>query len=60
MSGYILAALPLVVGGFILLINRDYMEPLFTHPVGKWALGLALVLQLIGFLWIRKIVNVEY
>jgi Flp pilus assembly protein TadB len=28
--------------------------------VGKWALGLALVLQLIGFLWIRKIVNVEY
>jgi tight adherence protein B len=60
MSGYILAALPLVVGGFILLINRDYMDPLFTHPVGKWALGLALVLQLIGFLWIRKIVNVEY
>jgi tight adherence protein B len=60
MSGYILAALPVVVGLFILLINRDYMEPLFIHPVGKWALGLALVLQLIGFLWIRKIVNVEY
>jgi tight adherence protein B len=60
MSGYILAALPLVVGGFILLINRDYMEPLFTHPVGKGALGFALVLQLLGFLWIRKIVNVEY
>jgi len=28
--------------------------------VGKGALGFALVLQLIGFLWIRKIVNVEY
>jgi tight adherence protein B len=60
MSGYILAALPMVVGLFIFLINRDYMDPLFTHPVGKGLLGFALVLQLIGFLWIRKIVNVEY
>ena len=60
MSGYILAALPLVVGLFIFLINSEYMNVLFTHPLGKAFLGLAIVLQLIGFLWIRKIVNVEY
>lgn len=60
MSGYILAALPMVVGFFIFLINRGYMQILFTHPMGKALLGLAMVLQLIGFLWIRKIVNVEY
>ncbi len=60
MSGYILAALPMVVGLFIFLINRDYMEILYTHPIGKALLGLAVVLQTIGFLWIRKIVNVEY
>jgi tight adherence protein B len=60
MSGYILAALPLVVGTFIFLLNRDYMDVLFTHPVGKGLLGFAMVLQLLGFLWIRKIVNVEY
>jgi len=60
MSGYILAALPLVVGLFIFLINRDYMEILFVHPMGKALLGLAAVLQFVGFLWIRKIVNVEY
>ncbi len=60
MSGYILAALPLVVGLFIFLINRDYMEVLFVHPMGKALLGLAAVLQFVGFLWIRKIVNVEY
>jgi len=59
-SGYILAALPLVVGLFIFLINRDYMEILFVHPMGKALLGLAAVLQFVGFLWIRKIVNVEY
>jgi tight adherence protein B len=60
MSGYILAALPLVVGFFIFLINREYMEVLFVHPLGKALLGFAAVLQAIGFLWIRKIVNVEY
>jgi tight adherence protein B len=60
MSGYILAALPMVVGLFIFLINREYMSVLFTHPIGKALLGLAATLQLVGFLWIRKIVNVEY
>ena len=60
MSGYILAALPMVVGFFIFLINREYMDVLFTHPLGKGLLAFAGVLQLIGFLWIRKIVNVEY
>lgn len=60
MSGYILAALPVVVGTFIFLINREYMDPLFTHPIGKALLGFAMTLQFVGFLWIRKIVNVEY
>jgi tight adherence protein B len=60
MSGYILAALPMVVGLFIFLINREYMEVLFIHPMGKALLGLAAVLQFVGFMWIRKIVNVEY
>ena len=60
MSGYILAALPVVVGSFIFLINSEYMGVLFIHPLGKALLGLAMTLQLVGFLWIRKIVNVEY
>jgi tight adherence protein B len=60
MSGYVLAALPIVVGALISLINPTYMNPLFTHPIGKALLGFAMVLQLMGFLWIRRIVNVEY
>jgi tight adherence protein B len=60
MSGYILAALPILVGLFIFLVNRDYINILFTHPIGKALLGLAMFLQLVGFLWIRKIVAVEY
>lgn len=60
MSGYILAALPIVVGSAIFLINRDYMDILFTHPIGKLLTWVAAGLQLAGFLWIRKIVDVEY
>jgi tight adherence protein B len=60
MSGYILAALPVLVGLFIFLVNRDYINVLFTHPIGKALLGLAIVLQFVGYLWIRKIVAVEY
>jgi tight adherence protein B len=60
MSGYILAALPIVVGSFIFLINNEYMSVLFVHPIGKALLGFAAFLQFMGFLWIRKIVNVEY
>ena len=60
MSGYILATLPLVVGFFIFLVNREYMEILYTHPLGQSLLGFAIVLQFVGFLWIRQIVNVQY
>ena len=60
LSGYILAALPIVVGGMIYLINPEYMSVLFTHPIGKALTWVAASLQLVGFLWIRKIVNVEY
>ena len=60
MSGYILAALPIVVGSMIYLINSDYMNVLFTHPIGKALTWFAAFLQFIGYLWIRKIVNVEY
>jgi len=60
LSGYILAALPIFVGSMIYLINPEYIMVLFTHPVGKALTWFAAALQFVGFLWIRKIVNVEY
>jgi tight adherence protein B len=60
MSGYTLAALPIVVGSVISLINPDYMQTLFTEPLGKALLGGAALLQGVGFLWIRRIVDVRY
>jgi len=35
------------------------MSILFTDPVGKILVGVAVSMQLIGFLWIRKIIKIE-
>jgi tight adherence protein B len=60
MSGYTLAALPILVGVMIALINPGYLSTLFQETLGKGLLVGAGVLQGIGFLWIRRIVDVRY
>ena len=59
MSGYVLAALPIVVGTLIYLLNPDYGSLMFTHPLGRVLLGVAFIMQIIGFLWIRKIIDID-
>jgi len=58
-SGYVLAILPIAVGSAIYLINREYMVTLFTDPLARILLITAAVLQFLGYLWIKKIVNIE-
>lgn len=59
LSGYVLAALPIFVGCAIFLINPEYGRLLFQHPLGKLLLGIAITMQLMGFFWIRRIVDIE-
>ena len=58
-SGYVLALLPIVVGIVIYLMNPGYTRLLFEHPIGRFMLVTAAIMQIIGYLWIRKIVNIE-
>lgn len=60
MSGYTLAALPIFVGMAVTLINPDYMQTLFQETLGRAMLTGAATMQVIGFLWIRRIVDVRY
>jgi tight adherence protein B len=60
LSGYTLAALPIFVGLVISVINPGYMHTLFHEDVGRLLLLAALTMQLMGFLWIRKIVDIRY
>lgn len=58
-SGYVLAVLPIAVGSLIFLVNPDYVMTLFREPAGRTLLVTAAVMQLLGYLWIRRIVNIE-
>ena len=60
MSGYTLAVLPVLVGLIIMLINPSYLSTLFINPIGQAMLAGGIMLQFIGLLWIRKIVDIQY
>jgi tight adherence protein B len=59
MSGYVLGAMPIVVGLALYALNPEYIGLLFTEVIGRFLLIGALVMQIIGYLWIRRIVNIE-
>jgi tight adherence protein B len=59
LSGNVLGFLPIVVGSIIFVVNPGYMNVLFQHPMGRMMLVSAVALQVIGFMWIRRIVNIQ-
>jgi tight adherence protein B len=59
LSGIILLALPFGLFLMMLYIKPDYVERLWTHKLGiQMAIG-ALILQLLGAIVIKKIVNIK-
>jgi tight adherence protein B len=59
LSGWVLMALPIVVGGIASILNWDYMQRLFTTPQGQTLLKLVIGWQLFGILWIRQLLKFE-
>lgn len=59
MSGFVLGALPLVVGGLIFAMNPEYIMTLFREPAGRLMVWGAAGLQVMGFVWISRIVDIE-
>jgi tight adherence protein B len=59
LSGYILVALPVFVGGWLFYSSRSYMRLLYTTPFGLMMLIGAVVLVVIGSLWTRSLIKVE-
>jgi tight adherence protein B len=59
LSGYIVSALPFFLFFWINMVNPSYMESLYDHPFGMYILGMGVVMQVVGWLIIRKIVNVK-
>ena len=58
-SAWILCALPIVVVFLMYTINPEYMRVLVNDPRGHYVLGVAAVLQILGMLTIRKILDIR-
>jgi tight adherence protein B len=59
LSGVVLMALPLVLLLAVYQLNPKYLMVLFTDPMGKKMLAVAVVMQVIGAIVIRKIVSIK-
>ncbi|MCU1636167.1 MAG: type secretion system protein [Cryobacterium sp.] len=60
MSAYVLLALPLVVLGILMLTSPSYVVRFVESPLGFVMMGAAVVMMVIGSLWLRKIVSFKF
>ena len=58
-TGYVLLALPAVLGIALSFINPEHMNLLFRERMGQMMLVGAIVMQTIGFLWIKQVIKIE-
>ncbi len=58
-TGYVLLALPAVLGIALSFINPEHMNLLFRERMGQFMLMGALVMQTIGFFWIKHVIKIE-
>jgi tight adherence protein B len=59
LSGYVLLALPVIVFGAMLKINYDYAMTLFNHPTGQMMATYSVVSMIMGWVMIKKIINIK-
>ena len=59
LSGLILSIYPLFLFGLFVLMAFDLMSVLWETELGRVLLAIALLLQLVGILWIRRIMKLD-
>ena len=59
LSMWVLLALPFFIIGALFVVNPAYIKDLFIEPVGRIMCGIALVMMFIGYLVMRRMVNIE-
>jgi tight adherence protein B len=59
LTGYVLLALPVFLVIALSFINPEHMQLLFRERIGHMLLGATVVMQTIGYLWIRQVVKIE-
>lgn len=59
LTGFVIGAIPVGLFAIFYVINPDFTKLLITEPLGNAMLAGAVVMEIMGFLVIRKIVNIE-
>jgi tight adherence protein B len=59
LTGYVIGAAPTLMLVGLSILNYKFVAPLYEHPTGKLMLGIAIVMQIIGFIVIKKIVDIR-
>jgi tight adherence protein B len=58
-TGYVLLALPAALAVALSFISPEHIALLFRERMGQMMLVGAMVLQTIGFIWIRQVIKIE-
>jgi tight adherence protein B len=58
-TGYVLMALPAFLAVALMFINPEHMNLLFEEKIGQMMILACIVMQGIGFIWIKQIVKIE-
>jgi tight adherence protein B len=58
-TGYVLVALPAALAIVLSFINPEHMQLLFRERMGQIMLIGAVVMQTIGFFWIKRVIKIE-
>jgi tight adherence protein B len=58
-SGIVLMALPILLFFAVWKLNPDYVMMLFTDEIGKQMVGVAIFLQILGAVAIKKIITIK-
>ena len=58
-SGYLISFMPVALSGFIYLVNPSFITQLTSDPCGWVMIGIAIAGIVLGFLIIRKIVDIQ-
>ncbi len=59
LTGYVLLALPAVLGIALSFINPDHMNMLFRERIGQILLMVAICMQTAGYIWIKQVIKIE-
>lgn len=58
-SAWLLCALPIGLALYMTVMNRDYMEVMWRDPRGHRLLAIAAIMQVMGMLMVRKIMQIK-